>query len=258
MTACGKTCAKEEEKRPLHNDHQALHVTILHALPGRLRLQYEIPVPGPGLYETINGMTACTYNPVLRTMLCCYDAQIATEKQMLMSICGTYAAQVHAPLIHVRHAEEERFSLTASGGLSLISIAADALVEASGLTSQALHTFTKWLSVGTTLTAIVEHGYTELMSRGSFDPEVMSVVYLVNALGRPNTLPACAIAWGLTFGRHLLPTDPRETAWLVREQGNGQVTLTPVAVTRDRTEAVGALLSRSLDVMAHRGVSAGR
>ena len=110
MTACGKTCAKEEEKRPLHNDHQALHVTILHALPGRLRLQYEIPVPGPGLYETINGMTACTYNPVLRTMLCCYDAQIATEKQMLMSICGTYAAQVHAPLIHVRHAEEERFS----------------------------------------------------------------------------------------------------------------------------------------------------
>lgn len=45
------------------------------------------------------------------------------------------------------------------------------------------------------MTAVVEHAYQELHTRGSFDPEVMSVVYLINAIGKPNGFQASLLAW---------------------------------------------------------------
>ena len=38
--------------------------------------------------------------------------------------------------------------------------------------------------------------------RGSFDPEVMSVVYLINSVGQPGAVRATLLAWIITFGRH--------------------------------------------------------
>ena len=66
---------------------------------------------------------------------------------------------------------------------------------ATGLTASSLTGLTRWLSAGATLAAVVEHGYQELHVRGSFDPEVMSVVYLINSIGKPNTHQASLIAW---------------------------------------------------------------
>ena len=235
----------------MHDNHDALHITILHSLPGRLRLSFERPVPMPGAFKALEGIRDCIYTPALNTMLCLYEVGEATEKQMLIRIAGTYAAQTDASMIHVRHAEEEAFALPPSGVLALSSIALDGAITLGGFAVPALNTFTRWLAVGTTLTAVAEHGYTELQTRGTFDPEVMSVAYLINAIGKGNTLQACALAWTLTFGRHLIPRDPRETAWMVTRTGQN-VTLTPVALRRKRGLAAGELLGRSLDVMAHK------
>ena len=79
---------------------------------------------------------------------------------------------------------------------------------------QTLTRFTRWLSVGATLAAVAEHGYQELHARGSFDPEVMSVVYLINSIGKTNGMQASALAWALTFGRHLIPQEPREQVYI--------------------------------------------
>ena len=65
------------------------------------------------------------------------------------------------------------------------------------------------------MAAVTEHGYAELHLRGSFDPEVMSVVYLINAIGKENGVRASLVAWVLTFGRHLIPHAPREQVYLV-------------------------------------------
>ena len=103
-----------------------------------------------------------------------------------------------------------------------------------------------------TLTAVVEHAYQELHTRGSFDPEVMSVVYLINAIGKPNGFQASLLAWIVTFSRHLLPRGPREQVYLVRN-GEHTTTLTPVVGNEDGSAFAGSIFRRSVEVLAHKG-----
>ena len=113
-----------------------------------------------------------------------------------MKIGAVYAGLVGTALLHIKHSEEEGFSMAPSGYLALCCIALDGSLTLMGST---LTRFTRWLSVGATLAAVAEHGYQELHARGSFDPEVMSVVYLINSIGKTNGMQASALAWALTF-----------------------------------------------------------
>jgi hypothetical protein len=56
--------------------------------------------------------------------------------------------------------------------------------------------------------AALNHGWVDYRLRGNFDPEVLTVTYLLTALLRGNALPAAILTWISTFGRHLvrLPT----------------------------------------------------
>ena len=88
--------------------------------------------------------------------------------------------------------------------------------------------------------------------RGSFDPEVMSMFYLVNSLGKPNGTRASMLAWILTFGRHLIPRGPREQAYLVSRAGQ-RVTLTPMRSGESQATFAGHMLRRSVEMMARKG-----
>ena len=108
--------------------------------------------------------------------------------------------------------------------------------------------------LGATLAAVAEHGYQELHARGSFDPEVMSVVYLINSIGKTNGMQASALAWALTFGRHLIPQEPREQVYMVRRAGNS-INLTPVKGSGDEggVAYAGSMLQRGMEMMAKKG-----
>lgn len=138
-----------------------------------------------------------------------------------------------------------------SGYLALCCIALDGSLTLMGST---LTRFTRWLSVGATLAAVAEHGYQELHARGSFDPEVMSVVYLINSIGKTNGMQASALAWALTFGRHLIPQEPREQVYMVRRAGNS-INLTPVKGGSDGggVAYAGSMLQRGMEMMAKKG-----
>lgn len=135
-------------------------------------------------------------------MLCCYDKAVISESDLLVRIGALYARLQQTAVLHVKHSEEEGFSMAPSGYLALGCIVLDGMMTLAGST---LTRYTRWLSAGATLTAVVEHAYQELHTRGSFDPEVMSVVYLINAIGKPNGFQASLLAWIVTFSRHLLP-----------------------------------------------------
>ena len=198
----------------MHNDNiGAVHLTVLSALPGRLRLQLEKPIEGEAIFLSIPGLQSCRYNPRIQTMLCCYDKAVISESDLLVRIGALYAR----------------------------------LQQGSTLTR-----YTRWLSAGATLTAVVEHAYQELHTRGSFDPEVMSVVYLINAIGKPNGFQASLLAWIVTFSRHLLPRGPREQVYLVRN-GEHTTTLTPVVGNEDGSAFAGSIFRRSVEVLAHKG-----
>ena len=232
----------------MRDEERALHLDVLSALPGRIRIQLQRSIGDIGRFENIPGMISCRYNPRLRTLLCEYDSTVISEEKLIVQLGAIYAATAKAPVLHIKRSEERGFSMAPSGYLALGCIALDG---AFTLIASPLTRFSRWLSTGATLAAVIEHGYQELHVRGSFDPEVMSVVYLINAIGKPGSGTASAVAWALTFGRHLIPHAPREQAYLVKRSAH-EVTLTPVKGNESELAYAGSMLERGMEMLAHK------
>ena len=235
----------------MRNEKGALHLEVLSAMPGRIRFQLEKPIKSDVPFLGIKGVTRCRYNPRIGTLLCEYDPEVISEEQLIVRLGAAYAAQTDASLLHIKRSEEEGFSMAPSGYLALLCIGLDGALSLAG---SPLTAFTRWLSTGATLAAVAEHGYQELHARGSFDPEVMSVVYLINSIGKANGMQASALAWALTFGRHLIPQEPREQVYMVRRAGNS-ISLTPVKGSGDGDGVAyaGSMLQRGMEMMAKKG-----
>ena len=232
----------------MDNEQKAIHLEVLSAINGRIRLQLERPVASAAPFRRIPGMRSCRYNARIRTLLCEYDPEVISEEQLIVRLGAAYAAQTDASLLHIKRSEEEGFSMAPSGYLALLCIGLDGALSLAG---SPLTTFTRWLSTGATLAAVVEHGYQELHVRGSFDPEVMSVVYLINSVGKPGAVRASLLAWIITFGRHLVPRAPREQPYLVR-RADKKLTLTPMAGSESELAFAGSMFRRGMEMMVHK------
>lgn len=229
----------------MRDERGALHFEILHAIPGRLRVQLEKPIASTEAFERVDGVTACRYNPRVQTLLCQYDPGRISEARVIQCLAAIYAGQVGTELLHVKRSEESGFAMSPSGVLALALIGADGALKLAGST---LTGVSGWLSTGATLAAVVEHAYQELQLRGSFDPEVMSVVYLINSIGKTNSFQASLVAWAATFGRHLIPRAPREQVYLVRREGSS-TTLIPVQDRSRGADFAGAMLRRGTEML---------
>lgn len=232
----------------MHSEQGAIHLEVLSAIRGRIRLQLEKPVTSAEAFQKVNGVLGCRYNPRIRTLLCEYDPNLISEDQLLIRLGAAYAAQTDARLLHIKHCEEQGFSMAPSGYLALLFIGLDGALSIAG---SPLTAFTRWLSTGATLAAVVEHGYQELHVRGSFDPEVMSVVYLINSVGKPGAMRASLLAWIITFGRHLIPRAPREQPYLIK-RAKDKLTLTPVAGGESEWAFAGSMFRQGVEMMAHK------
>jgi hypothetical protein len=193
----------------------------------------------------VDGVTRCRYNPRIQTFLCQYDPGRISEERVIQSMSAIYAGQVGTELLHVKRSEESGFSMSPSGALALALIGVDGALKLAGST---LTGVSGWLSTGATMAAVVEHAYQELQLRGSFDPEVMSVVYLINSIGKTNSFQASLVAWAATFGRHLISRAPREQVYLVRREER-RTTLVPVQDRRKGTDFAGAMLRRGTEML---------
>ena len=230
----------------MHGEQGAVHLEVLSAIRGRIRMQLEKPIRSELPFMKIPGVNACRYNPRIRTLLCEYDPDALSEEQLLVRLGAAYAGQTDANLLHIRRSEEQGFSMAPSGYLALLCIGLDGALSIAG---SPLTAITRWLSTGATLAAVVEHGYQELHVRGSFDPEVMSVVYLINSVGKPGAVRASLLAWIITFGRHLIPRAPREQPYLIH-RGNGRLTLTPMAGGESELAFAGSMFRQGMEMMA--------
>ncbi len=229
----------------MRNERGALHFEVMHSIPGRLRIHLEKPITSTEAFEGVDGVTRCRYNPRIQTFLCQYDPVRISEERVIQSMSAIYAGQVGTELLHVKRSEESGFSMSPSGALALALIGVDGALKLAGST---LTGVSGWLSTGATMAAVVEHAYQELQLRGSFDPEVMSVVYLINSIGKTNSFQASLVAWAATFGRHLIPRAPREQVYLVRRDER-RTTLVPVQDRRKGTDFAGAMLRRGTEML---------
>ena len=89
----------------MHNEQGAIHLEVLSALRGRIRLQLEKPLQSDAPMRRIPGMLSCRYNARIRTLLCEYDSDTLSESQLLIRVGAAYAAQTDASLLHIQHCE---------------------------------------------------------------------------------------------------------------------------------------------------------
>ena len=181
-------------------------ITIVHELSGRLRIKMSHPLKDSKHLEyTVKGhpgIFSVGYTPVTRSVLIQFNPQQVTREEIILRVGLSYSLEYDSTPVQVfseQNTEEMSDSAFYSGFLLAVAFI-NRLVNRNYKSGSWL----EWtMGLGTTW-SVLEHGASEVKNRGNFDPEVLSVVYLLTALLRGNFLPAAIFTWLTTFGRHLI------------------------------------------------------
>ncbi|UCH83117.1 MAG: hypothetical protein JSW50_11690 [Candidatus Latescibacterota bacterium] len=185
---------------------EPLSVTILHEIPGRMRVQLSLPLEDPPNFDRLlrshEGIDPIQYTPATRTVLLNYDPMLIRREELTMRVALTFSLENNEEPVRIVSrppGQPLTTSVAASGSLLLAALSAR-LLGARGVTGQRLERFAGLA----TATAVLGHGWQEVRSRGNFDPEVLSVVYLITSMLRGNALSAALFTWFTAFGRHVI------------------------------------------------------
>ena len=185
-------------------------IDVVHSLKGRIRLKLSMPLVNPKkicnhLIEKKIAKYA-QYNSLTKSFLIEYSENKIDSESVIYCFCAEYALDVNAQAMTLNFIKGGSYSFGYSAYLSLTLIIADLAISSLTLTATPplYQKALRWFAIGSTVGAIFEHGYRELSDKGAFDPEVMSIMYLINQMGKENNKFSPAIAWILTFGRHIV------------------------------------------------------
>ena len=192
-------------------------VDVVFSIPGRLRLRVHGPAHDPrkmlNNIKNESKIDRATYNSASKTFVLEYKPEVTDLNKLILNFCGEYSKDVKISRIKVNYKLRKGVGMGYSSAVSLALILLDLGVNVLGAgtgTTSSYKSFIRWLALGSTMGAIFEHGYKELSENGAFDPEVMSIMYLFNAIHNGTAtdtttgLYTPSIAWLLTFGRHIL------------------------------------------------------
>ena len=206
---CNKKCSKNLDS-----------IEVVFSIEGRIRLRVS--------KKTSNALTILKklkqnkeiyrgrYTDITNTFVLEYDPESVNLNKLIMSFCGYYSKDIGAKRIRLKYRLSKKQNLGYTSILSLSAILVDLSINLFGISIPNLtyRSFIRWCAIATTIGAIFEHGYRELNENGAFDPEVMSIMYLLNSVNtatKTSTLAStetpfypAIIAWLLTFGRHIL------------------------------------------------------
>jgi hypothetical protein len=148
------------------------------------------------------GMLSIRYTSITGSVVVCYDPVEVQQEEIILRVAFFLSLDYGGVPVRVL-AEPERQDLTDSSiysAILLLSALASRLVVGRG---RALLPFDRIAGASTAL-AILIHGWREMRERGYFDPEVLSLGYLLTSFMQNNFLRSSLFTWLLTFGRHLV------------------------------------------------------
>ncbi len=152
-------------------------------------------------------MESISFSPITRSILARFHPHEISQEEIVLRIAFHLSLDCDSVPVRLLAEPEQRPAL---GGSAAVSAAALALSLAMhGLkTAKGPPTRWDWLAGLGTAWAVVDHAWKELRERGTFDPEVLSLAYLVTAFVRGNFLTASVVTWLASFGRHLVAIPP--------------------------------------------------
>lgn len=182
-------------------------ITMEHRIEGRIRVKLshsiiDVEEAEKFFYEE-EGIEYVRYNPVIKSLLIKFNSKKITAEHVIFKI-ATLISKIYSFCRIKFISNNNKRDMPLLSYYSLISILGANAVKYLSPTTGQVQEFINWLATGTTVGAIVEHGYHEMKERGTIDPEVMSIMYLINAIGKGNMLSASFVTWITTFGRHIL------------------------------------------------------
>ena len=186
-----------------------LSVTLIHSLPGRLRLRLsKEPRDVQGFLAAVTaheGLEDVRYTAISGSVLIRYRTGHLTMQEILLRTAMACSFDHnHVPVAILPDPEEEVVTDSAmAAGLSIL-IAAIVRWSALGAANSLLE---KGVAVGVAL-AVLQHGWREARVKKTVDPELLTLVYLVAAFIRSTPLRGAAVAWAASFGRHLVQESP--------------------------------------------------
>lgn len=180
-------------------------LTIVHCLPGRVRLHFSIPpVKMKDIEKQLMADTSIrelNYSGVSHTCVIQYQEQNIELVQVLKRLAIALADEYQRQPIFIRPRDYYHFTpLTQASALSIVLATINRLIQGNSLSYMLLG----WSAVWITAVAVIEHAYKEIKRTGRFDPEALSVVYLFNSAGRGQLLRGALFTWLASFSRHLL------------------------------------------------------
>lgn len=182
-------------------------IVLSHKLHNRVRFKLSLPLKdaketGEFLTE-YKGIKSFEYNNVTRSVLIYFNPVHIDLNEVMMRLCVSYSKQYDMQPINIFIAKSKRKSSLAYFSIANIAIAV-LVKKLTNFKSDEIVNFLSWSAVGTTALAILDHGYREVKEQGAFDPELVSSVYLVNAVRTGKPLTGSFITWLAAFGRHTL------------------------------------------------------
>jgi len=183
-----------------------LSLRVIHSLPSRLRLRL---ATGPNDPEEMGrtvkrhpGIAVVSYSRHTGSVLLRYDPGEISQEELIIRVAVFISLENGQRPVRVYSdsgMEEMAGSAFLSGFLIVASLA-------SRLAPQ-LATYRNpldWAAGIGTAYSIVDHAYGELKERDNFDPEALSIIYLLTSFTQGRFLPATLFSWVATFGRHLM------------------------------------------------------
>ncbi len=187
-----------------------LSIRVLHTLPGRVRIRFSRPLHTPEKLKDLvmehEGIYSMHYSPVTSAMLVKYDNQLVELQEIMIRTSVAYSIENNMLPVILSQKADHNF-ITPKGiisGISIISSAFTYIIAPGSHFRKALD----WIGAITTSAAVFEHAGYDYRKKGSVDPEVLSLVFLVNrAISGRNLLLPSALTWIITFGRHFTPQE---------------------------------------------------
>lgn len=183
-------------------------VKIIHFLPGRLRLRLSVPPRNVNrLIREVKeheGINEIKYNQITRSLLIFYEPTAIKHYEILIRVCVSLSMEHNMQEVVLEN-QNNKSGMTIQEQYCGILLLVAAIAKTSKLSSD----YIKLIDYGasfTTLFFVINHALKEMETSGSPDPEVLSSVYLINAMAKGNFLLAATITWLATFARHFAET----------------------------------------------------
>ena len=227
-------------------------VTVVHSLPGRVRARLSVaPRDVQRMLAGVRehpGMESISFTPVTNSVLARFNPHAISRRK---SYCASpfssrwIAAWRAGPALGgaraaARAGRRRRRFRRGAGRFACRSRTENGRGRSP--------TRWDWLAGLGTAGAVIDHAWKELRERGTFDPEVLSLAYLVTAFFRGNLLTASVVTWLASFGRHLVAVPPAGVQVRLVEvngRGNGrsgyEMVIGPDVDAPERARMLGAL-----------------